>query len=68
MNENTINLILELVKIGSGIATQIIPIFIHRDASGNVIQLTPIIILEKTDPRNDETLKLIAMANSQPVK
>jgi hypothetical protein len=65
MNENTLNLILELAKVGSGIAVQMIPLFVHRDASGNIVQVSVGFILEATDQRNAATLAAIAAANAQ---
>jgi hypothetical protein len=65
MNPNTLNLILQLAQAGTGIAAQIIPLFVHRDANGNVTAVSIGVILEATDARNAVTLAAIAAANAQ---
>jgi hypothetical protein len=68
MNPNTLNLILELAKVGSDVAVQMIPLFVHRDQNGNVAAVSIGVILEATDARNTATLAAIAAANAQPAK
>jgi hypothetical protein len=68
MNPNTLNLILQLAQVGSGIAVQMIPLFVHRDQNGNVAAVSIGVILEATDARNAATLAAIAAANTQSAK
>jgi cadmium resistance protein CadD (predicted permease) len=68
MNQNTLQLILSFAKLGSDLLVQFVPVFVHQDAAGNVVQLSPILLLSPTEARNEETLKSIAVANAQQVK
>ena len=58
--------ILALIKGVEGVVVDIIPLLIHRNSDGKVEKISIIALLEDTDKRNNETLRLIAVANSQP--
>lgn len=60
--------ILALIKGTQEIVVDLLPIFIHRNSEGKIEKISIGVILEKTDDRNAETLRLIAEANAQAAK
>ena len=64
MDLKTIQLIMEILKGGTALAVELIPVFIHRDEQGKPVKLSIMKILERADERNAETLRLIAEANA----
>jgi hypothetical protein len=57
--------IIALTKMGQGLVFDLLPLFINRDSDGNIKNISIGVILENTDARNAETLKMIAEANAQ---
>ena len=60
--------ILAIIKGSEAIVVDLLPLFIHRNAKGEVERISVGVIMEATDARNAETLRLIGEANAQKPK